>query len=441
MSEVIQRSEQTQNGGTFAKVFGWLVTAVCFSLIGWFANMWLPKGGASAMPQQPPSAPSVTVEEAVDEPFNPVDNFVAHVEAVKEVDILPQIDGYITEVKFEEGCTVKEGDVLFVIDSERYSATLELRESQLASAEAAVGQAESEVKRAEAEVDRTQRLYNRLQKADKRGITESELDSAETGLAAAKASLAQAKSGVISAKAGVMQAKANIALAKFDTKHTKVYAPISGQIGKALVHVGDYVSPSKGAMARIVQMDPIRVTFPMTDRDYISWRQEIVSSGDKDDLGNRHLELVLPNGTRYNERGEWDFADNEMSSATASMMVRLSFKNPNGVLIPNTYVTLNSMSSNPKHFLTIPETAILDFENGTGVWVVQEDGTAKQTMVKVHGTYHGRTAVSEGLATGDKVVNEGCHKVKAGDKLNIRKSGVGEKIELPSEDQPAGDKQ
>ena len=104
--------------------------------------MWLPKGGASAMPQQPPSAPSVTVEEAVDEPFNPVENFVAHVEAVKEVDILPQIDGYITEVKFEEGRTVKEGDVLFVIDSERYSATLELRESQLASAEAAVGQAE-----------------------------------------------------------------------------------------------------------------------------------------------------------------------------------------------------------------------------------------------------------------------------------------------------------
>ena len=437
MSEEMQKNGPEQNGGTVAKIFGWLFTAVCFSLIGWFANMWLPKGGAQAQQQQAPAAPSVTVEEAVDEPFNPVENFVAHVEAIKEVDILPQIDGYITEVKFEEGRMVKAGEVLFEIDSERYNATLELRESQLASAEAAVGQAESEVKRAEAEVDRTQRLYTRLQKADKRGITESELDSAETGLAAAKASLAQAKSGVVSARAGVMQAKANIALAKFDTKHTKVYAPISGQIGKALVHVGDYVAPSKGAMARIVQMDPIRVTFPMTDRDYIRWRQEMVASGAKNNLGNRHLELVLPNGTRYNERGEWDFADNEMSPQTASMMVRLSFKNPNGVLIPNTYVTLNSASANPKHFLTVPETAILDFEGGTGVWVVQQDGTAKQTLVKVHGTYHGRSAISEGLAAGDKVVDEGCHKVKPFDKLNIRKSGVGEKIELPSDNPPA----
>ncbi len=400
-----KEGQAVQKENAFAVFFGWLVTAVCFVLIGWFAHKWMPERKEQQKGPPPQKGVLVTVEEAKLLPFNPIEDFVAHVESIKEVDILPQIDGYITEVLFGEGSTVKEGDVLFRIDPERYSATLALRKSELAKAEASVEQAE-------AEVDRAERYFTRLQKADARGITQTDKDTAETSYAAAKA-------GLLQAKAGVTQAKANIALAEFDMKHTEVKAPISGQIGKALVHVGDYVAPSKGAMARIVQMDPIRVTFPMTDRAYISFRGEMSKEGDSL-MGSRRSWLVLPNGSIYDKEGKWDFADNEMSSETATMLVRLSFPNPNGVLVPNTFVKLMTELSNPPKCVQVPDTTLLDFADGLGVWIVQEDGTAAQRLVKVRGSYKGLSAISEGLEAGEKVVNEGCHKVQPGSALRIK---------------------
>lgn len=415
-----QKNETVKKEHPAAKVFGWLVTAACFLMIGWFAHQWMPKDKKGQRGRPPMPKISVTVADVKDLPFNPMERFVAHVEAVKKVDILPQIDGYITEVKFEEGATVKMGDVLFTIDPERYSAVLALRKSELAKAEA-------EVVQANAEVDRAQRYFNRLQKADERGITQSDKDTAETSLAAARA-------GVSEAKAGVMKAKANIALAEFDMKHTKVFAPITGQIGKALVHVGDYVAPSKKPMARVVQMDPIRVTFPMTDRAYITWKEGVAAKG-KSLLSRQRLVLTLPNGDVYKEEGSWDFDDNEMSSDTATMMVRLSFPNPHRILIPNTFVTLSSTKVNPPHFPQVPETAILDFADGLGVWVVKPDGTAEQRMVKIHSTYKGMSAISEGLKVGEQVVDEGCHKVLPGVKLTVKNSKA-ESLAKPKKDEP-----
>ena len=148
-------------------------------------------------------------------------------------------------MKFKEGDTVKAGQLLYVLDDERYQAVANQRKAALAAAEA--------------ELRRADRYFKRMSEADARGITQLERDNAE---AAAE-----------SAKAGVLQAKANLVVAEYDLKKTKVYAPISGQIGKSNMYVGDYVAPSKGALARIVQIDPMRVTFPLTDRSYIAWRR------------------------------------------------------------------------------------------------------------------------------------------------------------------------
>ena len=421
--EMRENSQQKEHPA--AKVFGWLVTAVCFGLIGWFANLWMPKGEGGRGPQDRLTSPAVTTVRVKLGSFNPPESFVAHVEAVKDVDILPQIDGYITEVKFQEGRPVKEGDLLFQIDTERYAATLALRESELAKNEAAV-------LRSEAELDRAQRYYSRLKKADARGITQSDLDTAETDLMAAKA-------GVAAAKADVKQAQANIALAKFDMKHTKVYAPISGQIGKALVHVGDYVSPAKGAMANIVQTDPIRVAFPMTDRAYITWREKVAEQGRKP-LEDLRLRLKLPNGDFYEKTGSWDFDNNEMSLDTATMMVRLVFSNAKRILVPNTFVSLTTEKITPPKYLQLPDTALVDFPEGQGVWVMKEDGTAEQRLVKVFSTYKGIAAISKGVKEGEVVVDEGCHKVFPGLKLNVVNASPARGGQTPADGKTAASK-
>ena len=169
----------------------------------------------------------------------PPDEYIARVEAVQQVDLLPQVDGFIKEIKFREGDVVKAGDVLYVLDDERCRAVANLRRAELRAAEA--------------EARRAERYWERMQKADARGITQRERDDAETEYE--------------KTQAAVQLAKAILNVAEYDLKQTLVVAPISGQIGKTNMHVGDYVGPSKGALARIMQIDPVRVAFPLTLTD------------------------------------------------------------------------------------------------------------------------------------------------------------------------------
>ncbi|MBP5510672.1 MAG: efflux RND transporter periplasmic adaptor subunit [Kiritimatiellae bacterium] len=387
-----------------AKLFGWLVTALCFGLIGWFCHQWWSARPKPAEEKRPLAVESVAVFTVTNRVFNPPEEFIGHVEPVQEVDILPQIDGYITEVKFSEGSDVKAGDLLFEIDPEQYTATEKLRQAEIA-------RAESLVSVAEAEVDRTKRYLDRLKSADARGITKTDMDTAETGHASALANLA-------SAKAGVQQAKANLALAKFNMKHTKVYAPISGQIGKTLVHAGDYVSPSKGAMARIVQTDPIRVTFPMTDRAYISWR-EAAARQHTNLQASRRLRLILANETEYDKPGSWEFDDNEMSAETATLQMRIAFPNPEKVLIPNAFVTILADAKEPEKPLVVPHSSLVKSAKGYAVWVVKADDTAELRPVEVMASHEAFSAIKSGLKAGERVVSQGIQKVVAGDKLTI----------------------
>ena len=253
---------------------------------------------------------------------------------------------------------------------------------------------------AEAEACRAKRYYDRMQNADERGITQLERDNAE---AASE-----------SAAAAVLQAKANLVVAEYDLKKARVVAPISGQIGKSSAHVGDYVAPSKGALARIVQIDPMRVSFPMTDRAYIAWR-EAQKAGTAEAL---RLRLTLADGSEYAEQGKWDFDDNAMSKETATIQMRLSFPNPDRLLIPNSYVTLLADLQNPPKYPSVPQSAIFDLPGGNlGVWVVKEDGTVESRPVKTRDAYLGWCPVLDGLKEGEKVVISGVSKLQAGAKV------------------------
>ena len=280
---------------------------------------------------------------------------------MQEVDLLPQIDGYVKEIKFREGDVVKAGQVLYVIDDERYLAVANQRKADLAAAEA--------------ESRRAERYYERMQNADERGITQLERDNAEA--ASEKA------------KAAVLQAKANLVVAEYDLKKT---------------------------LAKIVQIDPIRVSFPLTDRAYIAWRQAQRAGGEKP-FRNR---LVLPDGSEYDREGEWDFDDNQMSRETASIMMRLKFPNPERLLIPNSYVTLLSDYKDPPSYPSVPQQSLVDLPGGNqGVWVLKDDMTVEQRPVETKEASGGWTPVVKGLAAGERVVISGISKLGPGVKVAL----------------------
>ena len=331
---------------------------------------------------------SVAVRSVELRPYNLPDRYVAHAEAMQEVELLPQVDGYVREIKFREGDLVKEGQLLYVLDDERYRAVANQRKADLAAAEA--------------EERRAKRYYERMQSADERGITQLERDNAE---AAAESS-----------RAAVLQKKADLVVAEYDLKKTKVFAPISGQIGKTSAHVGDYVAPSKGALAHIMQVDPIRVSFPLTDRSFVKWR-----AAQEDGVGNDfRARLLLPDGTEYGYEGKMDFDDNQMSLETATIIVRMSFPNPKRMLVPNAYLTLLADRRSPDRLPCVPQQAVIDDPGGNrAVFVLGDDMTVALRAVSVRKAFEGWVPVVSGLKEGEKVVVSGVSKLRTGMKVRL----------------------
>ena len=381
-------AEKEKSGkSVVGSVIATVVLAAACAAGGWIARGLCPQGRPQ-MPQMPQMAATVAVRAVEERAYNLPEKFVAHAEAMQEVDLLPQVDGYVKEILFREGDVVKEGQELYILDDERYQAVVNQRKADLAAAEA--------------EERRTKRYYERMQSADERGITQKERDDAEAAYERAKAA--------------VMQAKANLVVAEYDCKKAKVFAPISGQIGKTSAHLGDYVAPSKGALARIVQIDPMRISFPLTDRAYIGWRQAI-KAGKAPDY---RMRLVLPDGSEYGEEGAWDFDDNEMSKDTATIIMRLSFPNPDRLLIPNSYVTLLTDRKTPPKMPCIPQQAVFDLSTGSqGVWVLKDDMTVEQRVVDLREMSEGWCPVVSGLALGEKVVISGIGKLGPGVKVQL----------------------
>ena len=380
--------EKSKMGSVVATV---VTAAVCVAG-GWIGHGIFARGGAQgpdAAAMMAGMVQTVAVRAVEMRPYNLPERYVAHAEAVQEVDLLPQVDGYIKEIKFKEGDLVKEGQILYILDDERYQAVVNQRRADLAAAEA--------------EQRRANRYYERMQAADERGITQKERDDAE---AAAE-----------SAKASVLQAKANLVVAEYDLKKAKVYAPISGQIGKTTAHVGDYVAPSKGPLAHIMQVDPIRVTFPLTDRAFIRWREAQRKGGSADNIRHR---LLLPDGEEYTGEGRLDFDDNQMSRETATIIMRLSFANPDRLLVPNSYLTLLVDRRNPEPVACVPQQAVFDIAGGNqGVYVLKDDMTVEQRVVTVREAFEGWAPILTGVKDGEKVVISGVSKLRPGSKVAL----------------------
>lgn len=399
-----------QGGPGYGKIFATMNSKIISGLgvigvfvCGWFAHEFFGAGSADSESGSA-AAPTVSVGEVAQRTVNPVAWYVGHVEPVQEVDILPQIDGYLKEVKFREGDLVKAGDVLFVIDDERYVAADAIARSALARAEA-------NVKQGEADVDKAERYWKRLAATDERGVTQTEKDAAETGLASERAELA-------SAKAAVKEAQAQIAASEFNLKHTVIRAPFAGRIGKALMHVGDYVSPSSGRLAHIVQTDPIRVGFTIPDRDYLALRQRAESRG----VGAAELlrlRLRMPDGSVYPSAGRWGFADNEMSEATATVTIRAEFDNAAGLLVPKAYVEVLTDDAKPESALAVPKIALVHGADGEGLWIVDAENRVSLRPIRTGRDADRFVEVVEGVKGGERIVVQGVSKVADGSSVRV----------------------
>ena len=379
-----------------AKVLGWLVTGVCLLWLGWLGRGLVPPKGAGGPPAMmgPPAgaATPVQVKPVESAALNPPYEYIGRVEPIQDVELRAQIEGYVLSVHFKEGSLVKVGELLFTIDPEQYEARVAVRKAEIGQAQAAL--------------ERAERYLKRLEVSDARAITQTDLDSA--------------RSDVAQGRAAVLQAQANLTLAEIDLKHTRIIAPIGGRIGRTVANVGDYVSPALGTLVRVVQTDPIRVAFSVTDKDYLKVRENIADASIQDAL---RIRLRLPTGTVPDLTGTRDYEDNAMSAETATLSVRARFSNAQGYLVPNGYVTvLVDLADAPKR-PAVPQEALVTDRDGKFVYVVDQEGKTQVRRVETGVTENGRVAIRSGVTAGEQVVVQGVQKVVPGQPVLVAPAG------------------
>lgn len=322
---------------------------------------------------------------------------ISYIEAINEVNILSQVTGTVEDILFKGGSIVKEGDVLFQIDPSKYQAAYDLAKARLDSAQANLVKAE--------------RDYNRQVKlSDEKFASKATFDTAE--------------SMFLQAKAAVEEAKANLDLAKIDLDNTKVRAPISGKIGKALVTKGNYVVASQVALAKIVQINPVRISFSITDKEYANIKKNRIN---EDKLTAK---VTLANGDVITEKVVGTFMDNSINTNTATLTVYTDVANESNHLIPGNYVQSAVTNNKPIYSIVVPQTSINYDKDGAYVYIAKINpeksaendlhGVAEQRRVVLGDAINdSEQIVLNGLSEDELIVVQGNIKIQNNSQIKI----------------------
>lgn len=295
--------------------------------------------------------------------------------AYQMADIRPQVSGIVVERLFTEGANVKEGEQLYQIDPAPYQA--------------AFNSAKADLEKAKAVVKSIQARSNRYEKlVEIEAVSKQDYDDQLASLAEAKADIAIAKAAVESAK--------------IDLDYTKVYAPISGRIGKSNITKGALVTEDQAeSMATITQLNPIYVDMTLSSTELIKLRQKM------EDTTGIPVSLHLDGSSvPIEEKGTLQFHEVTVDRSTGAVQLRALFPNPNHVLLPGLFVRAQ-LELQYEHVLLVPQRAAQRNPDGSMfVWVVEKDGI-KQTPIQSKQTMGDSWIVSEGLKEGDIVLTEG----------------------------------
>lgn len=318
--------------------------------------------------------------------INPPEEFVGHVEAVQWVDLYARVEGFIEKVNFKEGSMVKAGELLYVIEQAPYQAKVDA--------------ALADVREAEAELDKARRRLNRLRSARPESVSRTDMDEAITAEMAARARLEKAR--------------AQLKLAQIDLGYTEIRAPIDGRIGKTRYTVGNLVNTSSGPLARIVQINPIRVVYSISENDVALVK---AAMADTEALAPS---IRLPDGSVYEKKGRVEFVNNEVDPATGTIAVRALFENPEGILIPGQYVTVLLRKSKPQVLPVVPQSAVLMSAEGNFVFVVDDKGIVRKRSILLGPTVDTYWAVRSGVKEGEVIIVEGIHKIREGQQVIVK---------------------
>ncbi len=313
--------------------------------------------------------------------------------ACKIVNVVSRVNGWLQTKYFQEGSIVKKGQLLYKIEPNEYQN--------------AVNQASAAVRESQAQLMNYEKSLRRAKELVKQDfVSKSYYDDA----------LAKRDS----TKAMLDVNRANLAQARLNLSYTNIYSPIDGKVGDIFISEGNLVNTSSGTLVRILSIDPIYVSFTMKSEDYLSYIKSYTGKNENvDKLSFIIPQIVMSDGTTYDEKGEIDFVDNEVDINSGTISLRATFSNKKRLLVPGDFVTVKTTSKYKQHVALLPQDAVIETSKGSFVYIVDEDNKAQLKQFQKAGQYNGNWIVIDGLKAGDKFIATNLQKLKPGSKVKI----------------------
>jgi membrane fusion protein, multidrug efflux system len=339
-------------------------------------------GCKSAPDRRPLSAAAVDVAAVAAKPVRLSDEFNGRVASINSVDVRARVTGYVDQVAYREGDSVKRGDLLFVIDPRPYRDALDSAKASLERERAAAAFADIQATRAHA-----------LNASE--AISTEEYQNRDSDLSQSAARVHEAESAV--------------AMAELNLSFTEVRSPIDGQTSRAQLTIGNLAQADQTVLTTVVSQDPIYVYFDCDEQSYLRF-QERVHRGSGVSSANP-VRVALANETGFPHIGRVDFLDNQVNPSTGTIRARVVLSNPEHLFTPGLYARVQLESTGAVKALLVDDKAILTDQDRKYVYVVGPGNLAQRKDVVTGGMVDGLRLIQSGLAPGDKVIVGGLQQI------------------------------
>jgi membrane fusion protein (multidrug efflux system) len=334
---------------------------------------------AQAQEQQAVPVGTLTVEK---HSISQSIDFVGRVDGIEKVEVRARVAGFLESVLFKEGDVVQAGAPLYRIEQSLFQASVERSQGALEVSKAADALADLQLTRA------------------------TDLMNKQAGTVASRDQAAAQKEQTAGS---VMISEADLATAKVNLSYTNITSPITGRIGRTNVTKGNVVGPDSGVMATIISQDPMYVSFPVSQRNFLKSDE----SGRPIDPKSIKVQIRFSDGTVYDQPGQIQFIDVTVARETDTVLVRATVPNPKGALTDGQLVRVNLEGGTPEEKVLVPQAALIADQQGAYVFVV-EDGKAVVKRLKLSGESGVNSIVDSGLAGGEQVIVDGLQSVRPG---------------------------
>ncbi|QIA63385.1 efflux RND transporter periplasmic adaptor subunit [Vibrio astriarenae] len=344
----------------------------------------------SSAPSAALPAPSIGYTVVQAQPLELTDNMPGRTLASFKAEVRPQVGGILLSQLFQEGAFIDKGQPLYQIDPDSFQVSLDSAKADLRRAKANLATASNRAKR-----------YERL--VQQNAVSRQDYDDAV-------ASLQQAQSDVETAQASIDSAQINL-------DYTQVTSPISGRIGRSSVTEGALVTANQSEPLAIVQTyDPMFVDLTASSNDLLTFRRAL-SAGDfsRSEQDTTNIQLTLEDGSDYEYKGTILFSDVNISESTGAFVLRVSFPNPDNILLPGMFVRATLPKGVASDAILVPAKSVSRTPQGTAqVWVIDENGVVDIRTVTADKLINNQWLITEGLNSGEKVVAVGLQFIRPG---------------------------